>query len=79
MLESRAPDAREGALALAFVLPPRIPHPMAAMGELPGLEFSEADLVRYAELYERGSERWSKLRWRNGWLVLMIYWPSSGT
>jgi hypothetical protein len=30
------------------------------MGELPGLEFSEADLARYAELYERGSERWSK-------------------
>ena len=60
MLESRAPDAREGASARAFVLPPHIPHPMAAMGELPGLEFSEADLARYAELYERGSERWSK-------------------
>ncbi|KAI9453321.1 hypothetical protein BJY52DRAFT_1214213 [Lactarius psammicola] len=46
--------------APAFVLPPHIPHPMAAMGELPGLEFSEADLGRYAELYEQGSERWSK-------------------
>ena len=43
-----------------FVLPPHIPHPMAAMGEFPGLEFSEADLARYAELYERGSERWSQ-------------------
>jgi hypothetical protein len=60
MLESRAPDAREGAPARAFILPPHIPHPMAAMGELPGLEFSEADLARYAELYGRGSERWSK-------------------
>ncbi|KAH9021036.1 hypothetical protein EDB84DRAFT_1513532 [Lactarius hengduanensis] len=55
MLES-APD--EG--TPAFALPPHIPHPMAAMGDLPGLEFSEADLARYAELYEQGSERWSK-------------------
>ena len=30
---------------------------MAAMGELPGLLFSETDPARYAELYER---RWSK-------------------
>ena len=55
ILES-APDER----APSFALPSHIPHPMAAMGELPGLEFSEADLARYAELYEQGSERWSK-------------------
>ena len=52
-----APDHASGG---KFVLPPHIPHPMAAMGELPGLEFSETDLARYAALYERGSERWSK-------------------
>ncbi|KAH9063607.1 hypothetical protein EDB87DRAFT_1703692 [Lactarius vividus] len=55
MLES-APDER----APPFALPPHIPHPLAAMGDFPGLEFSEADLARYAELYEQGSERWSK-------------------
>jgi hypothetical protein len=43
-----------------FILPPNIPHPTAAIGDLPGLEFSGADLGRYAELYEQGSERWSK-------------------
>jgi hypothetical protein len=43
-----------------FILPPNVPHPSAAMGDLPGLEFSEVDLGRYAELYEQGSERWSK-------------------
>ncbi|KAI9434343.1 hypothetical protein H4582DRAFT_793966 [Lactarius indigo] len=57
-LSSRAAPDEEG--APAFVLPPHIPHPMAAMGDLPGLEFSEADLARYVELYEQGSERWSK-------------------
>ena len=46
--------------APSFALPPHIPHPTVAMGELPGLEFSDADLTRYAELYEQGSERWSK-------------------
>ena len=56
MLENARLD--EG--APSFALPPHIPHPTAAMGELPGLEFSEADLARYAELYEQGSERWSK-------------------
>jgi hypothetical protein len=40
--------------------PPNVPHPTAVIGGLPGLEFSEADLARYAELYEQGSERWSK-------------------
>jgi hypothetical protein len=43
-----------------FVLPPNIPHPSAAIGDFPGLEFSDADLSRYAELYEKGAERWSK-------------------
>jgi hypothetical protein len=43
----------------AFVLPPNVPHPSATMGDFPGLEFSEADLGRYAELYEKGTERWS--------------------
>jgi hypothetical protein len=65
---SRAPLSRTSSVvenapnggAPAFALPPHIPHPTAAMGELPGLEFSEADLARYAELYEQGSERWSK-------------------
>ncbi|KAN0133388.1 hypothetical protein V8E53_008828 [Lactarius tabidus] len=65
---SRAPLSRTSSMvenapnggAPAFTLPPHIPHPTAAMGELPGLEFSEADLARYAELYEQGSERWSK-------------------
>jgi len=44
----------------AFVLPPNVPHPLATMGDFPGLEFSEADLGRYAELYETGAERWSR-------------------
>ncbi|KAH9972377.1 hypothetical protein BJV74DRAFT_210128 [Russula compacta] len=43
-----------------FGLPPNIPHPMATLGDFPGLEFSEADLGRYAELYEKGAERWSR-------------------
>jgi len=43
-----------------FVLPPNVPHPSATMGDFPGLEFSEADLGRYAELYEKGAERWSR-------------------
>jgi hypothetical protein len=43
-----------------FILPPHVPQPTAAIGDLPGLEFSEADLGRYAELYEQESERWSK-------------------
>jgi hypothetical protein len=43
-----------------FVLPPNIPQPTAAIGDFPGLEFSDADLSRYAELYEKGAERWSK-------------------
>ncbi|KAF8259813.1 hypothetical protein EI94DRAFT_1812715 [Lactarius quietus] len=65
---SRAPLSRASSMienapdegAPSFALPPHIPHPTAAMGELPGLEFSEADLARYVELYEQGSERWSK-------------------
>jgi hypothetical protein len=43
-----------------FVLPPNVPHPTAAMGDFPGLEFSDTDLARYAELYEKGADRWSK-------------------
>ncbi|KAH9964703.1 hypothetical protein BGW80DRAFT_1255106 [Lactifluus volemus] len=54
-----------------FILPPNIPHPTAAIGDLPGLEFSEADLGRYAELYEQGSERWSK--------ATMEEWLAGGT
>ena len=65
---SRAPLSRTSSMldivpnerAPAFTLPPHIPHPTAALGELPGLQFSEADLRRYVELYEQGSERWSK-------------------
>lgn len=49
-----------GASQQAFTLPPDVPHPTATIGDLLGLEFSEADLERYAELYEKGSERWSK-------------------
>jgi hypothetical protein len=44
----------------AFVLPPNVPHPSETMGDFPGLEFSEADLGHYAELYEKGTERWSR-------------------
>jgi hypothetical protein len=39
------------------------------MGDFPGLDFSEADLGRYAELYEKGAERWSratKEEWLSG-------------
>jgi hypothetical protein len=43
-----------------FTLPPNVPHPTAAIGDFPGLEFSDADLGHYAELYEKGAERWSK-------------------
>ena len=43
-----------------FVLPPNVPHPSVTMGDFPGLDFSEADLGRYAELYEKGAERWSR-------------------
>lgn len=43
------------------VLPPHnVPHPTATIEGFPGLEFSEADLERYAELYEKGTERWSR-------------------
>ncbi|KAI0288934.1 hypothetical protein BC826DRAFT_1034967 [Russula brevipes] len=34
-----------------FTLPPDVPHPTATIGDLLGLEFSEADLERYAELF----------------------------
>ena len=43
-----------------FVLPPNVPHPSVNMGDFPGLDFSEADLGRYAELYEKGAERWAR-------------------
>ncbi|KAI9507865.1 hypothetical protein F5148DRAFT_49798 [Russula earlei] len=33
---------------------------MVTLGDLPGLEFSGADLERYAELYEKGAECWSR-------------------
>ncbi len=36
------------------------PHPPATIEGFPGLEFTEADLERYAELYEKGTERWSR-------------------
>ena len=36
------------------------PHPTATIEGFPGLEFSEADLEHYAELYEKGTERWSR-------------------
>jgi hypothetical protein len=43
------------------VLPPyNVPHPRATIEGFPGLEFSEADLERYAEIYEKGTERWSR-------------------
>jgi hypothetical protein len=42
------------------LLPHNVPHPTATIEGFPGLEFSEADLERYAELYERGTERWSR-------------------
>lgn len=53
----------------AFVLPPNVPHPSATMGDFPGLEFSDADLGRYAELYQKGTERWSRVameEWLSG-------------
>ncbi|KAI0247701.1 hypothetical protein BJV78DRAFT_899458 [Lactifluus subvellereus] len=58
-----------------FILPPNVPHPAAAMGDLPGLAFSEVDLGRYAELYEHGSERWSKAtmeEWLGGANDIMV-------
>ena len=42
------------------LLPHNAPHPTATIEGFPGLEFSEADLERYAELYEKGTERWSR-------------------
>ena len=42
------------------LLPHSIPHPTATIEGFPGLEFSEADLERYAELYEKGAEHWSR-------------------
>ena len=42
------------------MLPHNIPHQTATIEGFPGLEFSEDDLGRYAELYEKGSERWSR-------------------
>ncbi len=44
----------------AVLLPHNVPHPTATIEGFPGLEFSEADLDRYAELYEKGTERWSR-------------------
>ena len=41
-------------------LPHNAPHPTATIEGFPGLEFSEADMERYAELYEKGAERWSR-------------------
>jgi hypothetical protein len=42
-------------------LPPHnVPHQTATIEGFPGLEFSEADLERYAEIYEKGTERWSR-------------------
>ena len=40
--------------------PHNVPPPTATIEGFPGLEFSEADLERYAELYEKGTERWSR-------------------
>jgi hypothetical protein len=42
------------------LLPHNAPHPTATIEGFPGLEFSEADLERYAELHEKGNERWSR-------------------
>jgi hypothetical protein len=42
------------------LLPHNLPHPTATIEGFPGLEFSEADLERYADLYEKGTERWSR-------------------
>ncbi|KAI0293503.1 hypothetical protein B0F90DRAFT_1397886 [Multifurca ochricompacta] len=56
---SRVEDA-SGDGTQTFVLPPHIPHPAAAIRGFPGLEYSEGDLARYAEMYEQGSEHWSK-------------------
>jgi hypothetical protein len=42
------------------MLPHNVPHQTATIEGFPGLEFSEDDLGRYAELYEKGSERWSR-------------------
>lgn len=42
------------------MLPHNVPHQTATIEGFPGLEFSEDDMGRYAELYEKGSERWSR-------------------
>ena len=42
------------------MLPHNVPHQTATIDGFPGLEFSEDDMGRYAELYEKGSERWSR-------------------
>ncbi|KAI0258100.1 hypothetical protein BC834DRAFT_975555 [Gloeopeniophorella convolvens] len=51
-------NARPGD-AQAFALPSHMPGPTAAIGSLPGLDFSDTDLARYAGLYEQGSVRWA--------------------
>jgi len=64
-----------GSLSPGGTLPPNIPHPTAAIGDFPGLEFSDADLSRYAELYEKGAERWSKStmeEWLSGTDDIMV-------
>lgn len=42
------------------LLPHNVPRPTATIEGFPGLEFSEEDLGRYSELYEKGTERWSR-------------------
>jgi hypothetical protein len=42
------------------LLPHKVSSPTATIEGFPGLEFSEDDLGRYAELYEKGTERWSR-------------------
>ena len=41
------------------LLPHNVRNQAVTIEGFPGLEFSEADLERYAELYEKGTERWS--------------------
>lgn len=43
-----------------FLPPHNVPQQRVTIEGFPGLEFSEADLERYAELYEKGTERWSR-------------------
>ena len=43
-----------------FLSPHNVPQPRATIEGFPGLEFSGADLERYSELYEKGTERWSR-------------------